>query len=525
MLQQGSELMRVNKPLTKVERHFSPDTKLISVTDIKGTIIECNDAFVKISGFEKEELIGKPHNIVRHPDMPAAAFEIMWSHIKEGKPWMGHVKNRCKNGDFYWVDAYVTPITKKGKIVGYESVRSCPSREDVARAELLYDKINKGKKTTQSLRIPTEYLILTFSILLTALLYWFNYQALSEIMLLIGVISFALFRSYKSNAIIAALNQMLKASFSHELAAKTYTNSNGELGLLKVAILSQQSHLGTVLTRIENSASKVSQVSERGLELTVETCGEIERQKAETFQVATAMNQMTTAITEVSQHVTDTANQAETANGLATKGVEISDVTRQSIQNLRDTVSDISISVADVSSQTACIAQAAQIIEQIADQTNLLALNAAIEAARAGEQGRGFAVVADEVRNLAKRTQDSTKDIYSIVKELTDKAHNAVDTAKLGTKAADEGLAKVVDSGQMLEGIFSAVEKIAQMSTQMAAAVEEQAHVAEDINKQIVNISDLSNTSADNASQTSESITLLKDTADDLHELVIRFKH
>ncbi|WP_438879551.1 PAS domain-containing protein, partial [Bacillus cereus group sp. Bce015] len=87
---------------------FDPKTKLITVTDTQGIILECNDAFVDISGFSKNELIGQPHNIVRHPDMPAEAFEVMWQYLKAGKPWMGLVKNRCKNGDFYWVDAYAT---------------------------------------------------------------------------------------------------------------------------------------------------------------------------------------------------------------------------------------------------------------------------------------------------------------------------------------------------------------------------------------------------------------------------------
>ncbi|MCW3171126.1 methyl-accepting chemotaxis protein [Shewanella subflava] len=516
--------MRTNTPITKNEKTFPPNTKLISVTDIQGNILDCNDAFVHVSGFEKHELVGQPHNIVRHPEMPGAAFAVMWAHLKAGKPWMGLVKNRCKNGDFYWVDAYVTPMTDKGKVIGYESVRSCPKRQDVARAEVLYSQINNGKSTSKSLHIATEYLLLLATLLCSGGLFIYNQQAISEIVLVLGVITFAAMVFFKSKSTINALNDMLRNSFSHELAAKTYTNSHGELGLLKVSILSLNAHLGTILTRIENAALHVNKGAEQGYQLTVKNCDEIQRQQEETLQVATAMNEMTTAIAEVSQHVSDTANHAETAHSLAIKGNKVAEVTRQSIQKLRDTVSDISISVSEVSAQTACIAQAAQIIEQIADQTNLLALNAAIEAARAGEQGRGFAVVADEVRNLAKRTQESTQDIYLIVKELTSKAKNAVDAATLGTHAADEGLGKVVESGQMLNGISVAVEQIAQMSTQMATAVEEQAHVAEDINRQIVNISDLANDSAASANLTSDSITQLKSTADELEELVARFK-
>lgn len=143
--------MRKNLPITGNERTFPKEQQLISSTDIKGTILHCNDAFISISGFSREELVGKPHNIVRHPDMPEAAFKTMWSYLQQGKPWMGLVKNRCKNGDYYWVNAYVTPVTEHGRVVGYESVRSVPSREQVAHAERLYTAINAGKNPQSSL--------------------------------------------------------------------------------------------------------------------------------------------------------------------------------------------------------------------------------------------------------------------------------------------------------------------------------------------------------------------------------------
>ena len=148
--------MRLTSQITSNEKTFDENTKLISVTDLQSNIIDCNDAFFEVSGFEKHELIGHPHNIVRHPDMPSEAFRTMWNHLKAGKPWMGLVKNRCKNGDYYWVDAYVTPVTHNGKVVGYESVRSCPSRQDVERATKLYRDINEGKTKRTALPISLE---------------------------------------------------------------------------------------------------------------------------------------------------------------------------------------------------------------------------------------------------------------------------------------------------------------------------------------------------------------------------------
>ena len=127
------------------EREFSSDQQLVSITDLQGKILYANDAFCEIAGYSSDELIGQNHNIVRHPDMPKAAFADLWSKLKQDLPWRGLVKNRCKNGDFYWVDAYVTPLYENDKIVGYQSVRVKPNRAQKDAAGALYKDINNGK--------------------------------------------------------------------------------------------------------------------------------------------------------------------------------------------------------------------------------------------------------------------------------------------------------------------------------------------------------------------------------------------
>ena len=123
--------MRNNQPVTQREISLAPSQKLISATDIHGGITYCNDAFVEISGFTREELIRAPHNLVRHPDVPPAVFAHMWSTLKQGLPWMGIVKNRCKTGDHYWVNAYVTPVFDGNQVIGYESITWLPSNTGV----------------------------------------------------------------------------------------------------------------------------------------------------------------------------------------------------------------------------------------------------------------------------------------------------------------------------------------------------------------------------------------------------------
>ncbi|WP_156302640.1 PAS domain-containing protein [Methylogaea oryzae] len=139
--------MKINLPVTDREIRLSDDTQIISTTDLKGIITYADEDFVRIAQFSKEELLGKNHNIVRHPDMPEAAFADLWATIKSNHAWMGIVKNRAKNGDYYWVDAFVTPMIEDDKVVGYESVRVKPNKEYVDRAAPLYKAILDKKIT------------------------------------------------------------------------------------------------------------------------------------------------------------------------------------------------------------------------------------------------------------------------------------------------------------------------------------------------------------------------------------------
>ncbi|SHL80805.1 methyl-accepting chemotaxis protein [Phytopseudomonas punonensis] len=519
--------MRNNQPITGNERTFPAQQRLISTTDLKGQITYCNDAFVEISGFSRDELIRAPHNIVRHPDVPEAVFAHMWATLKEGRPWMGIVKNRCKSGDHYWVNAYVVPVLENGQVTGYESVRSKPTAEQVQRAQALYSRINAGKAA-----IPSR------DRWLPVLQNWLPFILVSQVGFLVGAwldstwgfvaaaalsIPLGLLGLAWQGRGIKRLLQLAEQSTSDPLIAQMYTDSRGVEGRLELSLLSQEARLKTCLTRLQDSAENLTKQAKQADVLAHNSSAGLQRQREETDQVATAVNEMAATTLEVANNVARTAIATQEANRLTQQGRTIASETREAIQRLSLSVGETGEAVTRLAQDSNEIGGVVDVIKGIADQTNLLALNAAIEAARAGEMGRGFAVVADEVRSLAQRTAQSTGQIHALIAKLQRTADEAVMTMDIGRKQADEGVERVQQADQALAGISDAVANINEMADQIAAAAEEQSAVADEISRNITTIAQLSDQTAGEAQSTALLSEELTSTAQGQYSLVARF--
>lgn len=519
--------MKNNGPVTGKEHRFPDHYRLISSTDLKGVIKHCNDDFADISGYSRDELIGSPHNLLRHPDMPGSVFEHMWKTIKRGKPWMGLVKNRCKNGDHYWVSAYVTPIMENDKPVGFESVRVAPSEERKRRAQGVYDRLNAGKHAIplgKRLWLGCKDLmpVIVPGVIASSIIALLSKPIAALIVLASTVITALAYAAYIGRMLQGLLTLRTDA-FDSELVGMTYFDKQGREAKLAMQLISEGARNRTALSRMKDAVGGLLKVTEDTYNQAQLSNQYVDKQTSATQQTATAMNQMATAIQEVAETIERNAKQAESAKINTDESVRLAREASEVIIRLHDAVKEIAKTVEELDQSTGAIGEAADLISSIADQTNLLALNAAIEAARAGEHGRGFSVVADEVRSLASRTTQSTEGIHKVIQQLRDRARNAVDVSKQGEQAASEGVEKVRQADSALGEISISIQEISDMSAQMASAVEEQSGVADHISEQITEIADTAHQTQKTAEQTQHSSHELQNTSKELYSLIERF--
>jgi len=341
--------------------------------------------------------------------------------------------------------------------------------------------------------------------------------------LLLGIgLSLSVLRSI-SEQLTEMINSLKKIA-SGDLTETIVIEGSDHLAQLNQSLKNMQQQLLKMITTILSTTEQLSAAAEETSAVVNETQTNIKQQQTETDMVATAMNEMTATVQEISRSISNTANAATNANNETNAGNQLVAQTSQAIQRLADEILTSSEIINEVESESNTIGSVLDVIKGIAEQTNLLALNAAIEAARAGEQGRGFAVVADEVRTLAGRTQTATEEINQMIINLQNGSRKAVNAMSNSSEQARLAVEQANQAGSSIVTIADSVTNISEMSAQIASAAEEQNAVSEEINRNIVSINDIATHSVTSSEQVAEASHDLARMATELHDLVGGFK-
>jgi aerotaxis receptor len=513
--------MKNNQPVFDREYVIRPECSIISRTDEKGVITYVNDDFVEASGYCREELIGQPHNIVRHPDIPPEAFRDMWATLERGKPWGGIVKNRRKDGGFYWVKAMATPLASGG----YMSVRSRASADEIRGASSLYDQMRRdpgllleqgsvrGGVVKRLFRRINDidlskrlWLSTLASIVIVCLSLGLGLQVVAAVpaaalspevaariaglhqaMLIIGgltllawpPVAWLIIREFNRpiQSAIDAARRMAAMDLSQAVPA----HGDDEVGQLLAQLAIMRNHFQEMAAMLRQSTAKLDTMARRLAESSLASASAASDQAEVATNMAASVEELSVSI----DHVTEFSGEADMlsrASGSASReGGGVIQCAADEMTHIADTVNGSAMAIRELESYTVEISTIVNVIKEIADQTNLLALNAAIEAARAGEQGRGFAVVADEVRKLAERTASSTKQIAGMIEKVQASSRHAVAEMENSVQQVESGVDLARQAEQSIGTIQVSSTQVAEAVNEISLAIKEQSAAAREI--------------------------------------------
>ena len=537
----------MNQLITNVETQLPEGEFIYSRTDLLGRIVEVNAAFAKISAYCPDEMVGQMHNLVRHPDMPPEAFEDMWRDLAAGLPWRGMVKNLRKDGGFYWVVANASPVRENGRIVGYQSVRGRPTREEIAATEAIYKRIRQGDKSIRILHgqaVPAPSLksaflywirndgqqtgLIGLSILIigsSLVAHALNPMLLPPVLLhilggvgvVLGLWFLFFFRSGLMGDLRKSDSYLARILNSGDLRAHAPIQRSDTVGSIARQANQMVSWIRFTLQGIDDVAQDLGNSASEVAQSVVMLNRSAQAQSNATAAATTGIELNTVSIREVVASAERTKEAADEATKVSEKGGLLADQACATILQLAGTVKDSAEQVERLGDQSREISRITDVIRGLAEQTNLLALNAAIEAARAGEQGRGFAVVADEVRKLAERSAKAAEEVRQMVAAVQTETDKAVSGMRTGAEQVENGVKYVEDAKDALQAINRQMTHMLMTVGNIFNSTNDQQAAMKEMAKNIEQVARVTDQNLAQASETSR-------TANNLHALTERMR-
>ncbi|ART81100.1 methyl-accepting chemotaxis protein [Oceanisphaera avium] len=514
---------RRNQHVIDEEVTYPSSEQLVSTTDLRGVITYANDIFCRVAGFLPEEMIGKNHNLIRHPDMPKAAFRDLWRHAKAGRPWRGAVKNRCKDGRYYWVDAYVTPIYVEGKITGYQSVRTQLDSQTRAVASRAYRQLLKQEKLKHTpsplvAKVKSALPLVGFMGLL-ALIGWLA----GLITLGISLLPLAwLLVSYRQSW-LGSRQFFTSLSQEYDSISRAVYSGSAPHAIADYHLKMWQARNRTILGRVDDATESLKELAHSMMQSMSSARRELSQQDSDTQQIAAAINEMSATANDITHSTQQASTNASEAQQQCLAAQMQLEQTREQIVSLANEAKEAVAATLALTDESKRIGSLMNEIQGIADQTNLLALNAAIEAARAGEHGRGFAVVAEEVRALSTRTHGASEQIQTSINHIQhtlEQWHSMMDNNRGRSQECVQAAAAGSDS---LNRVVTEINHIVSMTVEISSAAAQQQQVAEEISHNVHDISTRSSANLSTISQMEDSSKQLLARSQGLNDLTRTF--